>query len=209
MQHCWKPDKSIYLATEDKDKVMDTLYHQDKKLRGLDDFAQHLLVSPDGLIWLNRDINKPPYSIKGRNGNDKFGPMVVAILGNFDKDKEKIEQEQLSATTNLLKFLFDFHVIPEEKFIFHSEHSPRTSPGSSLNKNQLLLMVRECQGYGTKQPLCDIEEHPYNSYIKEAVKDGFINIYPDGMFHPNAPITRGELASFYSLLKKNVRIRVQ
>jgi hypothetical protein len=200
LHHNWKPDKNSYAMAEDKEKVIANVYRMDKDVRGLSDFGQNILITPDGLVWVLRDLNEPPSSIKGRNGNDKFGPMSVVILGNFDNGKEALVGEQEESLLGVLKLLFDIHQISDEKFIFHNEHSPRTSPGSSLNKYELLEKVRLTVGVNPYLPYRDCLDHPNAEYIKYAVENGYFTLYGDGSFHPNALVTRAELARFYASL---------
>lgn len=195
LQHCWKPDKRTYLKAPNKEAIIQNIYTRDNQLKGLDDFSHHLLITPDGHIWTNRDINQAPSSIKGRNGNDKFGPISIAILGNFDKGKELLEGEQLDALLQLLKFLMDYHCIEEDKFIFHREHSPRTSPGSSLSKYELLQRVRlTVDRRFNVEPLSDVVGHVAEAHIRHAVNNKLMEVYPDGKFYPNTVVTRAELA---------------
>jgi len=205
LHHNWKPDKHAYALAENKEKVIADVYRRDKDVRGLNDFGQNLLLTPDGMVWVLRDLNEPPSSIKGRNGNDKFGPMSVIILGNFDKGKEVLEGEQEVTLIDTLKLLFDVHNVGDDKFIFHSEHSPRTSPGSSLNKNEILDKVKRTGSSVLDYvEFRDCEGHRYESAINQAVNDGVLGLSTDGSFYPNSLVTRGELAFLYANMVKVV-----
>lgn len=195
LHHCWKPDKSSYLNSNDKNALIQKIFYYDTKVKGNTDFSYHLLITPDGRIWLNRDINSPPSSIKGRNGTEQFGPISVAILGNFDVGKDKLEGVQKERLIVLLDVLMKMYHINDEKLIFLSDSSPRTSPGNTINKCELLRLIWGDEKIDTN--IKDIEGHPYEDAIKQAVELGAMGIFSDGRFRPNAVVTRADLAKFF------------
>lgn len=199
LHHCWKPDKNTYNVSDDKNSLIQKIFYYDTKVKGNTDFSYHLLITPDGRIWLNRDINTPPSSIKGRNGTEQFGPISIAILGNFDIGKDKLEGIQKERLVLLLNVLMTMYHITDEKLVFLSDYSPRTSPGNSVYKAELLRLVwgNENSGVAIK----DIAGHPYEKHIIEAVEDGVMKPFEDGKFRPNSFITRADLAKFYTEAK--------
>ncbi len=62
---------------------------------GLVDIAQHLTIDPDGGLWTGRDLELPPASAGGRNGDLRAGPVLVMLVGDFaGADAETLSNAQ-------------------------------------------------------------------------------------------------------------------
>ncbi|TCO74836.1 glucosaminidase domain-containing protein [Marinisporobacter balticus] len=135
LHHTWKPTKKTYALATDKEKVIYGMWRYHTKTLNWKDIGQHVTVSPDGLIWDGRDLNTIPASISGQNKN----AFAIEMIGNFDKEQEKLDGVQLNAVKKLIKGLFDlFHT---ERLVFHREYSNKTCPGTSLNKALFLEKI--------------------------------------------------------------------
>lgn len=204
IHHCWKPYKSTYMNADDKQKIVDNIARLDNISNNNDGFTHHLLLTPDGNIWCVEDMNIAPASIKGRNGNDKFGPISVSILGNFDYNKEELDGVQRKTLLYLMKFIMKLHNLSDDKIIFHRDHSPRTSPGSTIDKHQLLLESRNISvEYDELEYPRDILNHPFRKDIESVIAKNIMDV-SDGLFHPNSLVTRGELAYILSNTIKKI-----
>jgi hypothetical protein len=106
--------------------------------RGWGDIGYHFIVSPDGDIWIGRDLNRDPASILNYNKN----AVAVAILGNFEK--EILKGPQKKATVELVKQLLKtFHLSAAERIIFHKEKAQTTCPGKNISKDEFIAWLHE------------------------------------------------------------------
>ena len=121
------------------------------KTNGWQDIGQHLTVFPDGLWVLGRDFNMNPASIEGRNS---LG-FAVEMLGYFDKDYDKITNEQLTAITRLWAYLcVKFNLDPKKAVVFHREYSKKgkTCPGTAIVKTPFVnLVIKQMEDYDVKK----------------------------------------------------------
>jgi hypothetical protein len=101
---------------------------------GWADIGQHVTLLPDGLFITGRDFGQDPASITGMN----LGAFAVETLGNFDIGNDILQGEQKSSLLKLAKYFDD-----KGKYIrFHRENSPKTCPGTSIDKDIFISEVR-------------------------------------------------------------------
>lgn len=99
------------------------------------DIAQHVTLLPNGLFVTGRDFAKTPASITGHN----TGGFAVEMLGNFDIGHDKLQGEQRESIIKLAKYFDD-----KKRYIrFHRENSPKTCPGTSINKAEFMAEVKQ------------------------------------------------------------------
>lgn len=137
LHHTWKPTKENYNQSSDKERVIYGMWSYHTEKLGWDDIGQHISLAPDGTIWDGRDINKTAASIKGHN----TGAFAIEMIGDFDIGHEKLEGKQLEALIKLLAGLFD--LFKGSKLVFHREHSSKTCPGTSVDKEELIRLVED------------------------------------------------------------------
>ena len=137
LHHTWKPTKENYNQSSDKEKVIYGMWSYHTGELGWSDIGQHISLAPDGTIWDGRDINKTPASIKDHN----TGAFAIEMIGDFDIGREKLEGEQLESLIKLLVGLFE--IFNGSKLVFHKEHSSKTCPGTSVDKEELIRMVED------------------------------------------------------------------
>ncbi len=175
LHHTWKPTKEDYYNASNKEDIILGMWSYHTVELGWSDIGQHISLAPDGRIWDGRDINETPASIKGHN----TGAFAIEMIGNFDIGHEKLEGKQLEALIELLIALFE--IFKGSKFLFHREYSKKTCPGTSINKEALLRMVKK---------------NKYPSDISEWAKKGYDFItqsdLSDGS-RPKTPVTREEM----------------
>lgn len=138
LHHCWQPNHAQWRG----EKSMRGMHDYHTKHNGWSDIAQHITVSPDGLIWLGRDWNKSPASSNGFNGTSVKGPMMMEMVGNFDKGRDKLEGEQLKSVLHVIAEVQKNRGLETESLKFHRQlNSPKTCPGSGIDYDDMLDLV--------------------------------------------------------------------
>lgn len=140
IHHTWKPTHSNFNENNHL-QLHESMKNHHIKTNGWSDIGQHLTLFPDGKWVVGRDWNINPASILGRNS---LG-FAIEMVGNFDikgtgeynsLGYDKLEGKQLNS---ILQFL-NFVNLP---IIFHREYSDKTCPGTSIDKNKFIQMVKE------------------------------------------------------------------
>ncbi|SKA89776.1 Putative peptidoglycan binding domain-containing protein [Clostridium sp. USBA 49] len=134
VHHTWKPNhqdfngfNGISLQEGIKNYHVNTL--------GWQDIGQHVTLLPDGTFITGRDFGKTPASISGKN----TGAFACEILGNFDIGHDKLEGAQRDSIIKLARY-FD----NKGRYVrFHRENSPKTCPGTSIDKDDFMSEVRQ------------------------------------------------------------------
>lgn len=135
VHHTYKPDLAMWKANPKTDlekgayfwKVIDR-FHRSKGWNGI---GYHGLITPDGLIWLGRDINEVGAHTQGKNGTS----IGLCLLGNFDIEYPTSEQWAtlkwaLAATIYAYKLTVnDIH--------FHREFANKSCPGYHIQLTTL------------------------------------------------------------------------
>lgn len=138
LHHTWRPNHSQYKGHE----TIVGMYNYHTKTNGWSDIAQHATVAPDGTIWLGRNWNSPPASASGHNGSATFGPFMIEMIGDFDKDKDVLQGKQLEAALELIaRIQLRFNLSPDN-LRFHNQMSGKTCPGSSIDRQWLLKELK-------------------------------------------------------------------
>lgn len=198
VHHTWKPTHKSFNG-KNHQAIQDGMRRHHVNTNGWKDIAQHLTIFPDGKIMIGRNFSWQPVSIKGKNTiNGKF-PFMIEIVGNFDIEGQgefnslgydKLEGEQLKSVIEIAKY-FD----KKGRYIrFHNENSTKTCPGTSVDKNKFMSLVRSGDSLENKEKYSDIKGHWAEKFIEKVLEEGKMSGYPDGTFKPNSPLTRAELA---------------
>ncbi len=137
IHHTWKPTKKDYVG----EKTIWAIWNYHVNTLGWRDIGQNFTVSPDGLIWLSRDLNDDPASIKGRNR----GAIAIEMIGNFDKGYDVLEGKQREAVVQLVRALLDVTGKTTRDIVFHREYAPKTCPGTSIDKKEFIGWVEAWQ----------------------------------------------------------------
>jgi len=137
MHHTWFPAHSDYCGEETIERMC--RFHMDE--RRWDDIAQHVSIAPDGMIWTGRDWNKIPASVGGELNRDAF---MFETIGNFDIGHDRLEGAQLTSVIRVISAVQHHFNLPAETLLFHREIplTEKTCPGSSVDKGELLNMLR-------------------------------------------------------------------
>lgn len=147
------------------------------------DIGQHVTLFSDGIFLSGREFGRNPASITGYN-DDAF---AVEMLGNFNIGNDKLEGNQLAVIVGLVRYFIEKY--GEDSIVFHREHSNKTCPGTSLDKEKLIYMAMN------EQMFSDVDSNDwYAEYIEKVVNAGLMSGYSDGTFKPKQEVTRAELA---------------
>lgn len=129
VHHTWRPARADWRGGATLAAMR--RYHVEV-LRWID-LAQHLTVGPDGSLWTGRSLDLRPASAAGCNGTAQQGPLMVALVGDFDRGRESFGGAQADATYAALAAILDACGLPLDALRFFNEFNPaRTSPGSTL-----------------------------------------------------------------------------
>lgn len=131
LHHTYRPTTEQYkgLAT------IQGIWQYHTKTCGWSDIGYHLLVGPEGAIWLGRPIDREGAHAKGQNG-DSIG---LSMIGDFDD--EKLGEKQRLATTAALRALLERYELSANAINFHRDYSRKTCPGSKINKQEVRQWV--------------------------------------------------------------------
>ena len=132
IHHTWKPEKKDFNGNNHM-RLQESMKNYHMRTNGWSDIAQHISLFPDGLFVTGRPFNIQPASIKGWNHKK---PLMVEMIGNFDKGHDKLEGIQLENLLKIIKYFIENY--GQQSIIFHRDNSSKTCPGTSLNKLELI-----------------------------------------------------------------------
>lgn len=143
MHHTWKPDHTTFRQHRGGREVrmIEAMYDYHTQTKGWSDIAQHFTIDPDGGIWTGRNLNQPPASAAGHNGNRTSGPFMFEMIGNFDQSHDELQGAQLDAVLHVIALVQLFFDLPLESLRFHNAMSGKTCPGSSVDRKETLNQV--------------------------------------------------------------------
>jgi hypothetical protein len=133
VHHTWKPDHSDFDGSNHQ-ALQTAMRNYHVNTRGWSDIGQHVTLFPDGAFLNGRDFGVNPASIKGYNS----GAFCVEMIGNFDVGHDVLEGDQLASIIKLARYFNE-----KKKYIrFHRENASKTCPGTSINKEDFMQMVK-------------------------------------------------------------------
>jgi N-acetylmuramoyl-L-alanine amidase-like protein len=137
MHHTWYPAHVDYRGLDSIERMARTHV----EVRGFEDIAQHVTVSPDGKIWTGRDWNRTPASVGfGMN----VGVFMLEAIGNFDAGFDRLHGVQLESVIVVIDTVQRRFGLPVQALLFHREvpQTEKTCPGTSIDKGDVLRRVR-------------------------------------------------------------------
>ncbi len=105
------------------------------------DIAQHVTIAPDGTLWTGRHWNRPPCSIAGQNGDRATGPLMIAVVGDFDEDE--LVGAQLQSTVEAIALVQVRFSLPAPALRLHRDSARTTCPGMRVGKRELVGQVAQ------------------------------------------------------------------
>lgn len=130
LHHTWRPTKAQYRGKETIEGIR--AHH---KSQGWKDIGYHLLIAPDGEIWLGRPLNEVGAHTVGRNSRS----VGVCLIGNFDE--EKLEEPQKGVAIAVLAALLQKFNLTVKSLNFHRDYAQKTCPGKLIDKGALRALV--------------------------------------------------------------------
>lgn len=137
VHHCWKPDSSDYRGIETVRGVR--RYHVETN--GWSDNGYHLMLAPDGTIYLCRPIERPGAHTSGHNQHS----IGVSFIANFDAEEPKSYGGLLTGYRVVAALLERFN-LDIGKIRFHREFASKTCPGLKLGLTEFRQGVFEQLG---------------------------------------------------------------
>jgi hypothetical protein len=102
---------------------------------GWSDIGYHVIIGPDGSIWLARPIEEIGAHCKGRNDTS----VGVAFAANFDS--EDPATSGLAVGHQAVAALCTRFNIPPERVFFHRDFSPKSCPGTNVDREDFRRAV--------------------------------------------------------------------
>jgi len=137
VHHTWRPTASDYRGIETVRGVR--RYHT--HVRGWSDNGYHVMIGPDGRIFLCRPMRRSGAHVAGRNAHT----IGVSFIANFDHD-EPGEYEGLKTGQMVVAALLDRFDLNTKAIRFHREFAPKTCPGTKLSLAAFRDAVADLRG---------------------------------------------------------------
>jgi|SRR5690606_9833734 len=129
VHHCWRPNHAQWKG----EATITGMWKYHTQTNGWSDIAQHITIDPHGKIWSGRDWNKAPASSTGYNGNSLSGPYMFEMVGDFDKQRDKLAGEQLETVLYVCGYMLYKFNLPLSALKFHRDMANKTCPGSAID----------------------------------------------------------------------------
>jgi hypothetical protein len=175
MHHTWRPDHHGFKG---EDTIL-AMWRYHTEHNGWSDIAQHITIDPNGEIWLGRDWNKPPASAKGFNGDNRAGPFMFEMIGDFDAGADPFGGKQRATAVGVVAMLQQAFDLPLSTLKFHNMMSGKTCPGDSIDYERMLDdVMRKRREMGQARRALPESEPPFhpdslaaNSVITDLLED--------------------------------------
>jgi len=123
VHHTWRPTAADYRGIETVRGVR--RYHTD--VREWSDNGYHVMIGPDGAIFLCRPMERSGAHVAGRTAHT----IGVSFIANFDQD-EPTEYGGMQAGMQAIAAIMDRFELDDRDLRFHREFAPKTCPGLKL-----------------------------------------------------------------------------
>ena len=123
VHHTWSPDAAGYRGIETVRAVR--RYHVE--VRGWSDNGYHVMIGPNGAIFLCRPIERQGAHTAGRNAHS----IGVSFIANFDRD-EPGSYAGLRAGREVVAALLERFELGATAIRFHREFANKSCPGLML-----------------------------------------------------------------------------
>lgn len=137
MHHTWRPARADFKGHD----TIVSMWRFHTQEMGWRDIAQHITIDPQGIVWLGRNWNLPPASAAGHNGNERFGPFMFEMIGNFDTGHDPFDGAQKESALQVIARVQARFSLATDTLKFHNAMSPKSCPGSSLDYAEILAEV--------------------------------------------------------------------
>jgi len=161
IHHTWKPTAADYNGKSTIAAVR--RYHMD--VRGWSDNGYHVMVAPNGDLWLCRPMERSGAHTLGRNAHS----IGLSYVANFDVDRpEEYDgwNVGIAATAKILLERFD---LPVQNIRFHNEFAAKSCPGDNIDIEDYRAQVQEYLGGGAPEVKVVLypptPEYPYGTVV--------------------------------------------
>ncbi|KEF40105.1 N-acetylmuramoyl-L-alanine amidase [Schinkia azotoformans MEV2011] len=192
IHHTWRPRQSDYNG----ESTILSMWNYHVNTNGWQDIGQHFSVAPDGTLWDGRSLETTPAGITGHN----TGGVMFEMIGDFDIGQDKLEGKQLYSITRAVAVLLKKFNLNYSDIVFHREHAAKTCPGTGINKEWFIEMVKRSGVKMSNERDINIVSDLFQKDWEEAVANG----YYDGT-RPGAFITREESAAVTNKIRRNFK----
>jgi len=136
IHHTWKPTAADYHGIATVRGVR--CYHM--QVRGWSDNGYHVMIGPNGDIFLCRPLRRSGAHVRGRNAHS----IGVSFIANFDRE-EPGEYPGLQTGYRVVTALLERFDLPPSAVRFHREFASKTCPGMKLLLSDFRHRVGEAQ----------------------------------------------------------------
>ena len=144
VHHTWRPTAREYRGIETVRGVR--RYHM--QVRGWSDNGYHVMIAPDGSIFMCRPLGRSGAHTRGRNAHS----IGVSFIANFDSETPK-DYKGLHTGVRVIAALVERFGLDMANIRFHREFAPKTCPGTKLSIAYLRGEVAAAlAGSGTPSP---------------------------------------------------------
>lgn len=134
IHHTWSPTAAQYRGIETVRGVR--RYHM--QVRGWSDNGYHVMIGPDGRLFLCRPFSRAGAHVAGRNAHS----IGVAFIANFDREEPDAFGGMGTGLQVVAALLERFDLAPAA-VRFHREFAPKTCPGRKLSLAEFRRRVVE------------------------------------------------------------------
>lgn len=127
VHHTWSPASSDYRGIETVRGVR--RYHMN--VRGWSDNGYHVMIGPDGRIFLCRPLERAGAHVSGRNANT----IGISVIANFDRE-EPSEHGGTRVAHEVAAALLERFGLETSAIRFHREFAAKTCPGTKLSLSE-------------------------------------------------------------------------
>ena len=124
IHHTWSPTAAQYRGIETVRGVR--RYHME--VRGWSDNGYHVMIGPDGRVFLCRPLSRVGAHVSGRNAHT----VGVSFIANFDSEEPHQHGGMTAGLQGVAALLERFQLKPDN-IRFHREFAPKTCPGLKLS----------------------------------------------------------------------------
>lgn len=132
VHHFYRPTADVWRGRQ----TLETVRRLHVQTNGWADIGYHIVVGPDDTIWLARPIEDAGAHCKGHNDTS----IGVAFAADFDT--ENPADNGLATGQKAVAAICDRFGIPDECVFFHRDFSPKSCPGTKMNREDFRRAVR-------------------------------------------------------------------
>jgi len=131
LHHTWRPSAAQYRGRA----TIQSIYRYHTQTNGWRDIGYHYLIGPNGDIWAGRPVAEDGAHVQNRNR----GTIGVSLI--LDGNVEELSEAQRHSLVVVLRMCLDRFKLHTGQLNFHRDYSPKSCPGTKLNKAMVRTWV--------------------------------------------------------------------